>query len=237
MKIEICIHCHNYQHRLCWMLSSLVQQEGDVPEIVVNVSHENNNGDPSTEDVISFFQKEGLNVKSTLVESEMARNRSIARNEQLNLTDADWIIFADADMVYSSRFFEALAKEVETDGFKNEEKCIGADRVSLDIPFSVDFFNNDINEYPLLIENVGDVVSKWPVFRTGGKNVAAGYFQLANVKLLRDRELEYPLKGRDGFRTYKADRAFRCITGGRVGMDLPPQYHLNHDRVNDNLQR
>ena len=31
MNLEIAIHNHNYEKRLCWMLSSTLKQQGDVP--------------------------------------------------------------------------------------------------------------------------------------------------------------------------------------------------------------
>lgn len=237
MKFEICIHCFNYQRRLDWMLSSILQQKGDVPDIIINISHIIDNGNPTTENLITFFRDKGLDIVSTVIDSDDSNNRSIARRKQLNDTEADWIIFADSDMVYSTLFFQELTNQVESEQFKNEEKCIGADRISLNIPFCIDFFSSDTNEYPIVIENVEDKVKSWPVYRVGGKTIAAGYFQLANVRLIRERNLEYPVKRYDGLRTYKADRAFRCVLGGRVGMDLPPQYHLNHSRENlDGMQ-
>jgi len=212
------------------MLSSILQQQGNVPEIKINISHIADNGNPTTEQLIAFFKERGLNIISTVIDSDDSKNRSIARKKQLNETDSDWIIFADSDIVYSNYFFQELSKQVETEKFKDEPKCIGADRISLQIPFCIDFFNSDTNEYPKVIEDIENIVKTWPVYRVGGKDIAAGYFQLANVCLIRERNIEYPIKKYDGLRTYKADRAFRCVLGGRIGMELPAQYHLNHSR-------
>lgn len=192
---------------------------------------------PKTEDLISFFTKKGLKIKSTIVPSNDSFNRSRAREKQLIETDAKWIIFVDADMVYSPNFFSEMKTKLECEQFCNETKCIGADRTSLGIPFCKKYFDEDKSEYPFVVENVSAIVSKWPVYRTGGKHTAAGYFQMGNVASIRERKLTYPIKGRDGARTYKADRAFRCIMGGRIGMDLPNQYHLNHDRCVGEFQR
>ena len=237
MKVEVCLHCYNYQKRLCWMLNSLLQQKGDLPDILVNISYCSNNGNPKTEDVIRFFKNNGLKIKETIVESNSAHNRSRARERQLAETDADWIIFADSDMAYSKEFFSDLKSKLSTEDYCKETLCMGADRVSLSIPHSVKFFSEDKTVYPCIIDDVESIVSKWPVYRTGGKNTAAGYFQLGNVKTIRERKLTYPIKSRDGLRTYKADRAFRCVMGGRRGIDLKPQYHLNHTRGTDNEQR
>ena len=95
MLLEIAIHCYNYQHRLCWMLSSLLQQKGDIPNIVVNVSFALNNGDPSTEEVCKFFKEKGLNIIETIVPEEKAHNRAVARNLQVASTKSDFMLFAD----------------------------------------------------------------------------------------------------------------------------------------------
>lgn len=236
MKFELAIHCFNYQKRLTWMLSSILQQTGQVPEIIVNISHSENNGTPTTESVIDFFKGKGLNIVSTVVPDNSKHNRSVARARQLANTKADWMIFADADMVYSRGFFEDLGRKAEE--LQNEALCLGADRVSLSIPFSENILSNDNEPYPREIINVESIVEKWPVYRIGGKHTAAGYFQLANVKSVRERNIEYPIKSRDHLRTYKADRAFRCVMGGRKGIDLKKQYHINHFRdMSETTQR
>jgi hypothetical protein len=225
-----------YQRRLCWMLSSILQQTGKVPNILINISHTENDGIPTTAEVCDFFRKQGLNIKEMIVSKEEAGNRSLARTKQLEETTADFIFFADSDMVYAVDFFEDLKKQLETT-LSNESRCIGADRVSLDIPFCVDYFKNDKNKYPMIIENVADIVDKWKVYYVRGRNKAAGYFQLANVKLIKDRNVSYGLSKKDGLRRYRADRYFRVNLGGICPIQTKKQYHLNHNRDDDNTQR
>ena len=67
MKLEIALQCHNYQRRLCWQLSSFLQQDGDIPEITVNIASLKNNGSPSTEEVIECFRDNHLNIKHTVI--------------------------------------------------------------------------------------------------------------------------------------------------------------------------
>lgn len=237
IKLEICIHCHNYQHRLCWMLSSILQQKGDIPELIVSISYLPKSGDPNTEEVISFFKDQGLKIIPLELEEGQQQNRAIPRNIRAKQTMADWILFADCDMVYDELFFEDIKKQLQTDKYKNETRVIGADRHSLNIAFCIKYFEEDVKDYPCEIENVSSLVSNWPVRWVHGKRIAAGNFQLANVNAIREKGGIYSGRQRDFWRRTKSDRQFRVHMGGRVSMDVKPQYHLNHDRGGPDTQR
>jgi glycosyltransferase involved in cell wall biosynthesis len=237
MKLEICIHCHNYQKRMTWMLNSILQQEGDIPEIVVSISYLPNTGNPTSEKVIEFFRNKGMNIVEILLDEGQEKNRAIPRNIRAKETDADWILFADCDHVYEKCFFEDIKKQLESDKYKNETKVIGGDRISLDIPFCMNYFENDKREYPCDIENVSDILKDWPVKWITGRNVAPGNFQLANVKSIQERGGIYSGRKRDYWRRTKSDRQFRTHMGGRVPMKVKKQYHLNHDRSGPDVQR
>jgi len=237
MELEICIHCHSYQHRLCWMLSSILQQEGDCPEILVSVSYTPENGNPKTKEVIDFFKEKGLNILEVELTPEEAPNRAIPRNIRAGATEADWILFADSDMVYDPMFFDDLKKQLESDDYKDETKVMGADRHSLDIPFCIKFFEEDKREYPCVIENVAQIPKDWPKKWVRGRNIAAGYFQLARVEAIKEKGGIYSGRKRDLWRRTKSDRQFRVHMGGRRPMKVLPQYHLNHDRGGPDIQR
>lgn len=234
--------CFYFQHRLCWMLSSILQQKGEIPNILVNISHTDNDGNPTTKEVCDFFRSKGLNIKETLMGDNEVDNRSLARTKQLKESNDDFILFADSDMVYDPLFFSDLKAQLETN-LKDETKCMAADRVSLDIPFCTEYFEKDRNKYPMVVENVVDIVSKWPVYYISGRKRGAGYFQLANVQLVKERGVEYGVARHDGFRkedgffTCKADRYFRINLGGIAPIITKPQYHLNHQRYVKNVQR
>jgi glycosyltransferase involved in cell wall biosynthesis len=239
MKLEICIHCYNYQRRLCWMLSSILQQKGDIPNITISISYTSNNGKPMTEELIELFRDKGLNIIDVVVAEDNVKNRSLSRNIRASETIADWIIFADADMVYHPLFFADIKEQLLSDKYKNETKVIGGDRHSLDINFCENYFIKDKKHYPRIVTNVYDVVSKWPIKYIGGKRIAAGYFQLANTKAIKQAGDCYSHNTKDNihFRKYRADRGFRVRMGGRVPMEVKPQYHLNHSRSGPELQR
>lgn len=142
ITIEICIHCFRYQKRLTWMLSSILQQKGDIPNIIVNISHTDDDGNPTTEQVCKFFSDKGLNIVETKVTREEVSNRALARNKQATATTADWILFADSDMVYSEYFFDDLQKRLKTI-YKDIELVMGADRHSLNDQFCIKYFEED----------------------------------------------------------------------------------------------
>ena len=158
-------------------------------------------------------------------------------------TTSDWILYADSDLVYAPNFFSNLAEGLKKEPLVNEQKVIGADRHSLTDQFCIDYFEKDNRTYPCIIDNVASIVDKFPVKRIGGGGIAAGYFQLANVKSMRERGIIYSGRDRDFWRNTKSDREFRIRMGGRVSLNgsLPNVdlkiYHLNHDRGGHDIQR
>jgi len=237
LRLEICIHCFNYQKRLCWMLSSILQQTGEKPDILISISYLPNSGNPTTESVIKLFREKGLNILEIPLEKGQESNRAIPRNIRAKATEADWILFADSDLVYESTFFEDIRKQLESDKFKNETKVIGADRYSLQIPFCIKYFEEDKREYPCVVENVADITKDWPVRWKHGSGIAAGYFQLANVTAIKNKGGVYSGRKSDVWRATRSDRQFRCHMGGRVPMDVKKIFHLNHDRGDSSIQR
>ena len=241
-SIEIAVTCTWFQHRLCWMMSSLLQQKGDIPELIFNVAYPENNGDPTTEEVCAFFKDQGLNIREIKYpDMEVIQYRGLARNEQLKQATAEWILFADTDMTYSPFFFEDLGKQLMGE-LKDETKCISAGRVSLDKDYCKTYFNvGDPNEYPCVIEKAGEL-EHWPIYQLS-RNVGAGYFQLANRQSVMNNFgglYVDPSENRDwgwlnGRKMQKAnsDKQFRRRIGGVKKIKTKPQYHLNHERDNE----
>lgn len=219
------------------MLNSILQQKGDIPEILVSISYVPNNGNPTTESLISFFRERGLNILDVVLEEDQIHNRAIPRNIRAKETNVDWILFADADLVYDPNFFSDLKKKLESEEFKNETKVLGADRHSLKDNFCIDYFNKCEKQYPCEIPHVAKVAASFPVKWIKGKNVAAGYFQLARVQAIKDKGGIYSGRKRDFWRSTKSDKQFRAHMGGRKPIDVLPIYHLNHDRLGPEIQR
>ena len=237
MLIEICVNCWNYQHRLDWMLSSVVQQDGDVPDLLFNVSFVPNNGEPTTEEILGYFKYEaGANIKKTILkDQEEASCRGYIRQRQLDETEADWILFADCDMAYSKNFFSDLKSQLEG-GLKDVTQLVTANRISLGIDFCSKYFKNNPVKKPYLVENISDILSDWPVYRVSGKG-GPGNLQLANVKHCRENDIKYTHHCRDLWRGTRSDRHFRLNMGGIHPIETEPMYHLNHDRAGPDEQR
>lgn len=232
MKLEIALHCYNFQHRLNWMLSSLLQQELSNHQIEIHIAHSTNNGTPTTESIIDFFKDRGMRITSDIMTEENISKRGLSRNNRVEHTISDWILFADCDMVYHPLFFQDLCSKLEND-FKNETRVIGADRYSLDIPFCTNYFNKNPLLQPTNILQVYDLVSKWPLYYIANGRRAAGYFQLVNTKILKSKTKVYSHRShRDNIFSakYSSDIHFRHIMGGRTRIPTLPQYHLNHSR-------
>jgi hypothetical protein len=242
VTIEIAVSCTWYQKRLCWMMSSILQQKGNIPNIIFNVAYPHNNGNPTTENVCKFFREQGLNVKETVYPDEKSiQFRGLVRNRQLAEMGTDWVLMSDSDMVYDPFFFEDLQNQLENTDLKNETRCISARRISLSKEYSKDYFNKiDQNIYPCIIENVAEFVSKWPIFKISN-SCGAGYFQLANVWNIKKNHNGLYVNPRDcadvpefeKFHKTKSDKQFRRMLGGTVTIKTKSQYHLNHERDNE----
>jgi hypothetical protein len=238
ISIEIAVSCTYFQHRLCWMLSSILQQRGDPPHIVFNVAYPKNNGNPTTEEVCSFFRGQGLDMKETVYPDERAiQYRGLVRNRQLKETNATWLLFADADMTYDPMFFDDLGKKLEGE-LKDEKRVISASRISLAKEYCINYFDvaNDKHKYPCVIEKAGEL-QDWPVFKIS-RNCGAGYFQLANVENIRKNHggiYVDPAKCADraefdNIHKTSSDRQFRSLLGGLKKIKTLPLQHLNHIR-------
>ena len=241
VSIEIAVSCNLFQRRLCWMASSLLQQDGKVPNLTFSVAYPKNNGNPTTEKVCSFFKDNGINIKELVYPDERAMQfRGLVRNAQLAASTADWMLFSDSDMVYSRGFFAALEERLEGD-LANETRCISASRISLDKEYSKKFFNeDDKTAYPTLIKDPAAQVANWPIFQIS-RNCGAGYFQLVNVESVRklhgglyvDPDKCADKAEFDDIHKTNSDKQFRSRVGGIKRIELPPQWHLNHLRDNE----
>jgi hypothetical protein len=167
--------------------------------------------------------------------------RGIVRNRQLAESKADWVLWSDSDMVYDPLFFSDLNDQLGRRSLRRETKCIVAGRISLAKDYSKNYFNKeDRHVYPCIIENVADFVSKWPIYCIT-RPTGAGYFQLANIENIRKncdglyvnpkRCMDIPEF--DSYHKTNSDRQFRLRLGGRRAIGTKPQYHLNHERDNE----
>ena len=244
-SIEIAVTCTWFQRRLCWMLSSILQQVGNVPDIVFSIGYPRNNGKPTTEEVIGFFKGKGIQFREFPYDGlKVIQYRGLVRNEQLRRAACDWILFADCDMVYHPKFFENLSWQLKHRvRFRRDKRILSARRVSLDKGFCKDYFNNaDKRIYPCVVDSAGTLVESWPVFEIS-RNCGAGYFQLVNRKScleITGGQYVDPKANWDWgwFRGHRmqgarSDMQFRSKMHGVRQIRTMPQYHLNHERDNE----
>ena len=183
-SLEIVITCHNFQHRLNWMLSSIVSQCDDkIPVIRVNIAHVKNNGSPSCEDLASFFfHKYGLDFELvTYDNTEELQYRGLARNRQITKAKSDWILFADSDMVYTKTFWPSL--KLFMDRNRKTDKMSHLGRYSCDVDLCDELLKK--YAYPCMVPNAATMCSQLPI-RTM-RNCGAGYFQLIRRATLMEK--------------------------------------------------
>ena len=239
MKIEIAVTCHNFQKRFCWMLSSIIQQK-DIIDISINVAYLKDNGNPTTESVLNSFNNyiyyknsfTSNNIKLQPLQfnkEEDLWRRGIVRNKQLEMSNADWIIYADADMIYPPDYFGKLSTLL-SNKFKNDSRVLFSGRYSNEVNNIEEVINK--YDYPMFINNAFDIIMQAKGRRIC-KNIGAGYCQILNVRSLKENG--YYINN-DGMRekpwTFRSDKQIRQRLG-KCKLDLPYQYHLQHLRDKD----
>jgi len=242
MKITVAIQSYNFQHRLCWMLSSILQQvprnpKVSLPEIEVAIAYVKQNGTPLTEDVIEFFKEQGLNIIGhEYPDIKEFQYRGLTRNRALKYTDADWILFADTDMVYHPKYFGELGKLLRSE-YKRNKHCLYSRRKSTILKDTEPLIKS--RQYPCVIDKAYEIMDKVPAKIKA--NVGAGYCHIANVMNLRNEHggiYVNPKRPRDWswekrYQKAKSDMHFRKMLGGEPLPDLPLQIHVQHIRDNE----
>jgi len=237
MKLELAVSCHQFQHRFCWMLSSLLQQRGEQPELIVNAAYIENTGDPTTADLLYFFESEGLTVKHTpYPDKEEFQYRGLVRNRQLAETEADWIWFGDCDMVVHPDYITQLYDALTIDYF-DEQRMLHSGRFSTDKP--PDATNRLVEgfTYPCVVPDAYELSNGLKKHKKSNKG--AGFCQIANVKVLREKHgglYVDPSRNPDfswsKYSRCRSDVQFRRRLG-RQAVDLPRFIHLQHIRDNE----
>ena len=216
-------------------MSSILQQEGDIPEIVVDIAYVKGAGDPTTKEMIDYFREQGLDI----VETPHKRLRSfqyrgLLRNSQIANTDADWVLFNDADIVYPPNFFAELKKLLEGE-FKDARKCIHGPKATTPLEDTNTVVDSML--YPSIIPDVYDLAKG--LKPRNKRSVGAGYCQIFNVHQMRkhnDGHYVDPDNCRDKkwvpnqqAHGTRSDTQLRRRWGLEI-VDLPRQIHLQHTR-------
>ena len=233
--ITIAVQCHNFQRRLCWMLSSLVEQTKP-KSFLVDVAHMPLNGKPTTEDLVSLFS-DRLHIKSSNWDDfNRFQLRGLVRNRQLQECETEWLLFADCDMVYHPEYFERLVNELEAK-HPRATYMLSSGRVSNPKEQTNAMVDGDIYDRP-----IGMAFGRAHMLpKIERRNVGAGFCQLINkVHAPHDGYYVKPKDNRDwGWHKSsnpRSDMQFRRrLNAGGPRQALPPWFsenaiHLNHDR-------
>lgn len=256
-KITIAVQCHNFQHRLSWMLASLREQIGN-DLLSVMIAYTKNNGDPTTETVIDLYKRH-LDIIPMPYDDVISRfqYRGYVRNDQLQACRTPWLLYADTDMVYSTSYFLYLLQHIRENNLDTFNGFISAGRMSMEKDdgnkLVQDNYKPTLGYTRLMTFPFAHIVtpSGKPVDLIERRNVGAGYFQLINVNHC-PHEGYYVPEGRsndscwvhpDGKDTKgqkaKSDMQFRRrIVKQTQHYKLPIEFtwnqiHLNHDRDNE----
>lgn len=236
MILEVAVQSWMFNKRLCWMLSSILQQSVKCP-VVVSIAYLEKTG---VEEIIKIFQDAGLKIKQYKYSTfeEFAR-RSKTRNCQVKFSTADWIMFADSDMVYPDGFFVGLCDQLAGPKYKDSPHCLFLQRKSNELEDITPLI--EAEKYPGIIADAAVKLGKIPLRNC--RNVGAGYCQIAKVDKLGGSYVPEDL-ALDGENChYRADKAFRKRLGAyplvaeKDDIALPLQIHLQHVRGDNTVMK
>lgn len=176
--ITIAVQCHNFQKRLCWMLSSLSEQtRSDL--VLVDIAHLEDNGAPRTEDVLSSFASRLAIKDSIWTDYSRFQKRGLVRNRQLTECSTEWLLFADCDMVYHPDYFERLSGEL-TERHAEARYLISSGRMSNPKEAANQLVDANPLAHSHYVQGAFGLADKLPKIKR--RNVGAGFSQLINSK-------------------------------------------------------
>lgn len=193
-------------------------------------------GDPATDAVIDCFRAAGLDVlASPWPDASEFQYRGLTRNRQLEETKADWVVFADSDMVYPPDFF-AKAHELLAGPYRDNPHCLYSQRFSTILEPTEQMIAGFT--YPQVVPAAHALAAQLPGQLKA--NIGAGYCQIVNVEQLRrnhggryqdpNERIDWSWEKRH--QKAKSDQPFRRRLG-REAIPLPVQIHLQHVRDSD----
>lgn len=114
LNIEIVSHCWNYSHMLAYQLSSLVNYPPTKASITMTIFY--NSEDVKTSLLLKYFGEKNIpNVTWNWQElpKEMLFRRSIGRNKAALKSQADWVWFADCDIMFNENCIDSLVDSLQ----------------------------------------------------------------------------------------------------------------------------
>jgi len=130
LKLEIVSHCWRYGHFLTYQLSSLVNHRTDKFDITMTVFHVAD--DKVVTGVLDYFGRmevPGVTWNWQALPKEKLFRRTIGRNMAAKSTEANWIWFADADIIFHENCLDTLADLLQgrNDGLVHPRITLGTE--------------------------------------------------------------------------------------------------------------
>lgn len=224
LKLEIVSHCWQYSHLLAYQLSSYVLHPpaNTVVTVTVFFSEE----DTKTAKTLDFFS--GIATKNVIwnwqaVDKSLLFRRAIGRNRAAFNTTADWVWYADCDLIFSNSVIDDIAAHLKAS--QNPFHFPGYEFISELLPQG----DPTLREYAEAA--VVDIDPKG--FRRRDIQKAVGAFQIVRGDLLREAGYcnSIPLfqtPSNHWLKTYE-DTIFRWLIG-TDGEKLPAggTYRIRH---------
>lgn len=234
--ITMCIHCYKFERRLCWLLSSIIQQNDPVDMTIDIAVLKGATTDPSIDNVVSHFSRGGLSLSISEFDKDIFCKRGLTRNYQIAKYTSPWYFFADADNVYHPEFFKGLVVYLKGKG-KSITRCIASIHKDHTETEATNELISSL-EYPLTIPNVYKKSLTLPTIEKINRKLAAGCMQVASKVAIDTKSkglyvLEHKCRDSDLFNNgqmARSDIQFRRALGKSKLITLPKQIHLNHYR-------
>jgi hypothetical protein len=243
MKIYFAVQCHNFQHRLCWQLSSIIQQNINPVDVIIDIASLPENGNPSTEFIIDTFRKLGMKINHSLYslkQKEKFAKRGFVRNDQVAKAikeKCDFIFYADCDNVYHPEFFAQLYIRLNQLKRPHTGVISSTNKPHTQVDITNKVVTDAVNINPL-VHQAYIRADHIPTIRKHNKPIAGGGMQICGIQeivSMNHGKYLYGKKNNDknlftqGQRA-RSDIQFRGSLGGSFIIETPPQIHLNHRR-------
>ena len=227
LKLEIVSHCWRYGHFLTYQLSSLVNHRTDKFDITMTVFHVPE--DERVTRVLDYFGRmevPGVTWNWQPLPKEKLFRRSIGRNLAAKNTEADWIWFTDADIIFHEDCLDTLADLLQgrDDGLVHPNIGLGTSLLPED-----DEILEKGRQGPTLLEIPLDQFKPYG----GPRAKATGPHQITHGDIARacgycDAIRHYQTPAERWMKTYE-DRAFRWLidTHG-TALEIPNVCQIRH---------
>jgi len=234
MLIYFATLCHNYELRFAWQMSSIIQQKGNVPGLLIDCATLEGDDNPLR------FPPElfpGLTYYPT--DRETFARRALTRTQQIQRAidaKADWVFFADCDHIYDPRFFCRLRDHLVRE-CANVTNCIHSKWKQHTLVEPTNKACEYFRANPVM-PHAWAKATGLPMMVKRVRDIAAGCMQVCKLSAIIEKTGGVYVaadKTKDGHLFNKGQRAksdiqFRAAMGGTTSIDLPTQVHLQHRR-------